>query len=171
MLGALTLIGCGGDDIIYIDSKTDPVKPDPVKPDPSKPDGYDNLRDSVGTATRPTDWKAVDIVELDPTQYDRIVVTSNEIPVEIDLNQDIMGVFINGECRDFALPVVEATGKTVFKFVVMPKIDESPGSINIELRYFSAKNKRIYIAEPFSFSNGTMSHGTLSGEGYKAIWK
>lgn len=161
MLGAMALTGCGSDD--------DPA-PAPT-PTPDKPEGYDNLRDSVGLATRPTDWWGVDKSMLDISQPDRIVVTSKEIPVEVDKDNDLMGAFVNGECRTATGPVVEENGLVHFTLVVMPKVDESVSAINIELRYFSTRNKRIYTAEPFAFSAGTMQHGTLTGGGYQAKWK
>lgn len=161
LLGALTLAGCGGDDIVVEGSGTTQ----------EKPEGYDNLRDSVGTSTRPTDWQAVPLSQLDITSPDRIVLTSLELPVDIDLANDLMGAFVDGECRAVTSAVVEHSDLIHFTLIVMPKIDENLTSINIELRYFSAKNKRIYIAEPFAFSPGSMQHGTLTGGGYKAKWK
>lgn len=144
MLCALTLTGCGGDD---------------------------DLRDSVGTSVRPTDWKAVQMSQLDITAPDRIVLTSKEVPAEIDLANDLMGAFVNDECRAVTSAVREENGQVHFTLVVMPKVDENTSAIDIELRYFSAKNKRIYIAEPFAFSAGTMKHGSLSDGGYQAQWK
>lgn len=159
VIGALALTGCGGDD-----SNND-------KPDPVRPDDYDNLRDSVGVATRPTDWQAVEISQLDITAPDRIVVTSKEIPVEVNTSNDLMGAFVDGECRAVTSPVMEENGQVHFTLVVMPRIEETAADISIELRYFSTKNKRIYIAEPFAFSAGTMQHGSLTGGGYPAKWK
>lgn len=161
LFGALTLAGCSGDDNVI----------DDVGNTPEKPDGYDNLRDSVGTSVRPTDWHAVPMSQLDITQPDRIVLTSKEVPVDIDLTNDLMGAFVDGECRTVTSAVKEENELVHFTLVVMPKVDENASAMNIELRYFSAKNKRIYIAEPFAFRAGTMQHGTLADGGYQAKWK
>lgn len=161
VLCAMTLTGCSDDD---------PINDDPT-PKPVKPEEYNNLRDSVGTATRPTDWQGVDMSQLDITAKDRIVVTSKEVPVDVDMDNDLMGAFVNGECRAVTNAVMEENEQVHFTLIVMPKVDENTSLINIELRYFSAKNKRIYIAEPFAFSTGTIQHGTLTGGGYQAKWK
>lgn len=158
LFGALALTGCGSDD-------------DDITTTPQRPEGFNNLRDSVGTATRPADWKETPISELDITAPDRIVITQQGVPVDIDPDKDLMAAFVNGECRSVTSAFQEENGQVHFTLVVMPKIEESVSDIYIELRYFSAKNKRIYIAEPFSFIAGSMEHGTLTTGGHHVKWK
>lgn len=159
LFGALALIGCGSDDDNITNGAPTP-----------RPEGFNNLRDSVGTATRPADWQETPISELDITAPDRIVITAQEVPVEIDPANDLMAAFVNGECRAVTSAIKE--GQQVhFTLVVMPKIEENASDIYIELRYFSAKNKRIYIAEPFPFVAGTMEHGTLTSGGHQVKWR
>ncbi|MBQ0073830.1 MAG: membrane lipoprotein lipid attachment site-containing protein [Prevotella sp.] len=155
LLSGLVLAGCSNDD-----------NPEPT-PTP-KPE-YNNLRDSIGTAARPTDWNPVSETVLDPTNPDAIIVTQQEIPVPVDMQQDLMAAFVNGECRDVSAPYKEANGKIAFALTVMPRIDEAT-NFAIELRYYSKHNNRIYIATPFAFAPLTFSHGTPNGEGYKATW-
>lgn len=156
-LGAtLTMCGCHKSD-------DEPSIPTP------KPD-YNNLRDSVGTATRPTDWTATIDELLDKTEIDRVVVTSDEIPVLVDLDNDVMAAFVNGECRAVSKPVA-VNGKAVFDMNVMHRMEGETADIAVELRYFSQHNKRIYIAVPFAFASGYEIHGSITHGGYKAQWR
>lgn len=158
LLGAMTLAGCGSDD-------TEDPTPVP-KPIPE----YDNLRDSIGTATRPTDWVRLDIDKLNPTVKDVIIITSEEIPVPVDTSEDLVGAFVDGECRDVAAFYEEANGKVAAQLIVMPKKEEST-SFSMELRYYSKHNKRIYLAAPFAFDSNATDHGSLTGSGYKVKWR
>lgn len=157
LFGALALTGCGSDDDITTTTQ--------------RPEGFNNLRDSVGTAIRPADWKEIPISELDITAPDRIVITQQGVPVDIDPDNDLMAAFVNGECRTVTSAFQEENEQVHFTLVVMPKIEEDASEIDIELRYFSAKNKRIYIAEPFPFIAGSMKHGTLTNGGHQVKWK
>lgn len=156
LFSAMALTGCN-DDV---------VEPSP-KPDP----GYDNLRDSIGNATRPTDWIATELGMLDQTLIDRIVVTEDEIPVPVDVEEDLMAAFVNGECRAQAMPQIVANNKKAFMMNVMQKMEGESSNLDIELRYYSNHNKRIYIAAPFAFEPGSMNHGSLSYGGYQAKWR
>lgn len=160
LFGALALTGCGSDDDDITTTAPTP-----------RPEGYNNLRDSVGTATRPVDWQETPISDLDITAPDRIVITAKEVPVDIDPDNDLMAAFVNGECRAVTSAVQEENEQVHFTLVVMPKVEESASDIDIELRYFSAKNKRIYIAETFPFIAGSMEHGTLTNGGHQVKWK
>lgn len=158
-IGATLLVaGCHHDD------DDNPVVPPTPKPD------YENLRDSVGTATRPTDWISTSEALLDKTEIDRVVVTSDEIPVPVDIQNDVMAAFVNGECRAVSTPVV-TNGKAVFDMNVMHKMEGETADIAVELRYFSQHNKRIYIAAPFAFASGYEIHGSITHGGYKPEWK
>lgn len=162
LLGLFALAACGGSDDELTSGENGEQKP-PFTLE-------ENLRDSVGSATRPTSWIPIDMALLDPTTSDRIVVTSAEIPVPLDMEEDLMAAFVNGECRDVASPVLEANEKVAFSLVVLPRIDEDLTSLPIELRYYSKHNNRIYIAESFPFDPASVNHGSLNGSGYKAAW-
>lgn len=163
IVSALVLVGCSSDD------NFEPL-PTPTPSPTPKPDYEDNLRDSVGTATRPTAWIATSDALLDKTEIDRVVVTSSEIPVPVDLTSDMMAAFVNGECRAVATPI-SVNGKAVFDMNVMHKMEGETADIAIELRYFSLHNKRIYIAKSFAFASGYEIHGSITHGGYKAEWR
>lgn len=129
---------------------------------------YDNLRDSVGTATRPTNWTVN--YTTDPTNFQIITITSEELPTVLE-QDDLLAAFYGEECRAVATPKAEANGKTAFTLLVMGRIDEeSNAPIDLELRYFSQNNKRIYISEKLRFRPGE-TLGSLNTGGYKTAWK
>lgn len=152
------MAGCSDSDDYKPTSPTDPSE---------KNENYDNLRDSVGRAARPTDWKVS--YATDPTNVQIITVTSEELPTVLD-QTDLLAAFYGSECRAVSSPVTEANGKTAFTLVVMGRIDEeSSAPIDLELRYFSQHNKRIYTSEKFRFRPGE-TLGSLNTGGYKPVW-
>lgn len=165
VFGLGAVMGCGDDGTT--DIPEEPV----IEPDPGHGPDYDALRDSVGTATRPTDWTPVNAALLDPTAVDRIVVTSAEVPVPVDLRDDLMAAFVGGECRDVASPVVEANGKVAFTLTVMPRTEGESATPRIELRYYAKSRSRIYVATPFAFDPATTHHGNLTTQGFQPEWK
>lgn len=58
---------------------------------------------------------------------------------------------------------------TYFALVVMTAVD-AQGTQNVELRYYSASNGRIYCSDPFVHSPGERL-GSLTGAGYATHWK
>lgn len=153
------MAGCSANDDNISSSPTDPKE---------KEEKYDNLRDSIGTATRPTDWM-VSFVS-DPTNVQTITITTAELPTVLE-PEDLLAAFSGNECRAVAYPKREANGKTAFTLVVMGRIDEEANApIDLELRYFSQHNKRIYTSEKLRFRPGE-TLGSLNTGGYKAVWK
>lgn len=150
------MAGCSNDD-----NSVTPIVPN------EKTEDYDNLRDSIGTATRP-DWVAISAT--DPTNVQTITITSAELPTILEA-EDVLAAFVDEECRAVAYPKREANGKTAFSLVVMGRIDEDATiPIDLELRYYSLHNKRIYISGKIRFRPGE-TLGSLNSGGYTAMWK
>lgn len=153
------MVGCSKDDEFVI-----PTPPDT----PDTPEDYDNLRDSIGTATRPTDWTGP--ITTDPTSVQTITITSAELPTVVE-DEDMLAAFCGNVCRAVTTPVHESNGKTAFTLVVMAMIDEATTApIDLELRYYSLHNKRIYTSNKIRFRPG-VTLGSLNNGGYKAEWK
>lgn len=151
------MAGCSDNDDTF--SPTDPNE---------KKENYDNLRDSIGSATRPTDWTVT--YATDPTNVQIITITSAELPTVLE-SEDLLAAFAGEECCAVAAPKNEANGKTAFTLVIMGRInDDSAAPIDLELRYFSQHNKRIYISEKLRFRPGE-TLGSLNTGGYKTVWK
>lgn len=145
-----------------------PTAPNQTTTGNEEKETYDNLRDSVGTATRPTNWTVG--YTTDPTNVQIITVTSEVLPTVLEYD-DMLAAFNGEECRAVATPKDEANGKTAFTLVIMGRIDEeSNAPVDLELRYFSQHNKRIYTSEKLRFRPGE-TLGSLNTGGYKTAWK
>lgn len=135
---------------------------------PPAPTPENNLTDSIGTAERPQ-WATIAVDGLDPTTCQIVVVTQAELPVPVD-DTDLLAAFIADECRAVASPCKEPNGKTAFTLTIQPKVEMQEIGLPVELQYYSAHNKRIYIAKPFAFTPGE-TLGSLTDNGYKLILK
>lgn len=158
MAGIMICASCG--------SKDDASTPTPT-PSPT-PVPENNLTDSIGTAERPQ-WTGIPSDWLDPTACQIVVVTQDELPVPVE-DTDLLAAFMEDECRSVVSPRQEPNGKTAFTLTILPKADTQETGKDVELRYYSAHNKRIYIAQPFPFNPGE-TLGNLVTKGYQPILK
>ncbi len=158
LAGILLLAGCSKDDF---NNEEEPVTP-PVPAD------YDNLRDSLGTATRPTDW--IPVAELDPTSIQLLTITEKELPTDITA-EDLLAAFVGSECRAVSeVDTVEDKTLSFFSMVIQSALEQSDTEQNVQLRYYSLHNRRIYIADEFPFVPGEIL-GSLNDGGYKVNWR
>ncbi|MBQ0075306.1 MAG: hypothetical protein KBT34_14080 [Prevotella sp.] len=135
--------------------------------DKPTPKPYNNLTDSIGTVTQQPAWVATNVELLNPSVAQIVVVTQSELPVPVK-EEDLIGAFVGGECRAVAKPVVEPNGKIAFTLTILGKDDADDDGKDVELRYYSKNNSRIYIAQPFAFIAGERL-GDLNNSGYKVV--
>lgn len=128
-----------------------------------------NLTDSIGNETQQPAWVATDVELLNPSVAQIVVVTQGELPVPVK-EEDLIAAFIGDECRAVAKPVVEPNGKIAFTLTILGKDDSGDDGKDVELRYYSKNNSRIYIAKPFAFVAGERL-GDLNSNGYKVALK
>ena len=114
---------------------------------------------------RPTDWVVQQ--NLNPTTAQPVIVTSEGLPAEIS-KDDLLAAFIDGKCHAVSAPVTDDFG-TYFTLVVMTA-DDAEGAQQVELRYYSAADHRIYYSDPFTQSPGERL-GSLTEGGYAPHWR
>ena len=120
--------------------------------------------------TRP-EWTAVTEGVAPQGMY--IIMDSEGLPVVNGkivnvTSADIMGAFVNDECRGVAVPYSEIDGKTHF-YLKVKSTDTDANNAMVELRYYSGEKKHIFCSEQFSFVADDNA-GTLE-EGFKPTWK
>lgn len=120
---------------------------------------------------RPTDWVVQQ--NLNPTTAQPVIVTSEGLPAEIS-KDDLLAAFIDGKCHAVSAPLPSLGGAgevfgTYFTLVVMTA-DDAEGAQQVELRYYSAADHRIYYSDPFTQSPGERL-GSLTEGGYAPHWR
>lgn len=128
-------------------------------------EGGGDVTEVTQVAERPTNWVVQQ--NLNPTTAQPVIVTSEGLPAEIS-KDDLLAAFIDGKCHAVSAPVTEVFG-TYFALVVMA-VDNSEGSQQVELRYYSAADRHIYYADPFTHSPGERL-GSLAEGGYAPHWR
>lgn len=105
---------------------------------------------------KPTDW-----VLPENLHYSTMSVTIDQdaLPNGVTVTgDDLLGAFVDNECRGFALPVSDIDGKYRFNLVVhATQNDVNRDNLQVELKYYSAQKAYIYTAAKFPFErNGVL---------------
>lgn len=122
-------------------------------------DDDDNKNANINQPTpvqKPTDW-----VLPQDLHYSSMSVTIDQdaMPNGVTVNKDdLLGAFVDNECRGVASPVSDIDGKYRFTLLVhATERDANRENIQVELKYYSAQKSFIYTATKFPFEyNGIL---------------
>lgn len=121
-----------------------------------------------GLQSRPSDWTVPSNLH-----YSDMTVTIDRrtLPPAVTVSQyDLLGAFIDGQCRGVAEPVADIDGQVRFYLVIHSlTTDSGRDNMQVELRYYSDVRRDIYYARPFGFVYES-SLGTMD-EPYAPQWK
>lgn len=122
--------------------------------------------DKIGNDERP-DWKAVNVNVTPQAMY--LTIDNGGLPVKPGPN-DLLGAFVDNECRSVESPYDEDDGKMRFYIKVQSTVsDENRTNVKVELRYYSESRRRIFVSQPIDFQcDGFL--GSLE-EGFVPVWK
>lgn len=149
-----------------------PVNPvDPTKKDttilaPSK-DFTIYRPDSVGTATKPSDW--VVISDIDPTGLMLVTMDAAHMPATVN-EDDCLSAFVGKECRGVVSPKLDTDSTMRFSIVVNQCADEDCAEgQDVQLRYYSAVQHRIFLSESFKYQQSGILGSTKKS--FYVNWK
>jgi len=117
------------------------------------------------TIERPT-WQAV---ATDYYGYMTVILDAASLPAKID-NQDLISAYIGDTCRGVAAPYLEQDSIVRIYLSVKPSEQEASNpDQQVELRYYSEKEKHIYTSQPVAYADEEML-GSMD-EGYQPTWR
>lgn len=105
---------------------------------------------------KPTDW-----VLPQGMHYNSMSVTIDQdaVPNGVTVTMDdLLGAFVDNECRGVASPVKDIDGKYRFSLVIHAmESDVNRDNLQVELKYYSAQKAYIYTSAKFPFErNGIL---------------
>ena len=136
----------------------------------SKDDSSDNPGENIPL----TDWTPISGDQY-PMGLSSMMITINtaDFPATADVN-DKLAAFVTAVCSDTTTTLCRATAnfEGEWAMINVPSLisDENATSVSIELRYYSAQNRRIYTAESFDYRADSWLGSVVTG-GFKPNWK
>lgn len=155
LASTIVLAGCGSSD-----DEVTPPEPGPVPvPGPLQ-----------GSATRPVEWLNWQEAVLKDYNPQSMTITCDAENIEFDVDElDLMGSFINGQCRGCAQPVKIGDKFVFFLTVQLCHSDDTKQTIPVTFRYYSHNGTKMYSYGPIDFVFDA-NWGKLS-EPYHFDWK
>ena len=100
-----------------------------------------------------------------------VIIDQQALPADVEPSKDdLLGAFVNDQCRGVIAPVEDIDELYRFYLVVLATTDDvNNADVKVELRYYNDKEKRIYTSRPFSFEyDGRLGSITKS---FVPTWK
>jgi len=120
-----------------------------------------------GNAQRPTDWAIPENKDFYPSAM-YFVFDSNVLPVELEKG-DLFAAFIGGVCHGVAEAETGTDGYTRCSLKVNLFVgEENSNELKIEIKFYSAKFKRIFTSSKILYEDGAIC-GQLY-DAYKTNW-
>lgn len=100
-----------------------------------------------------------------------VVMDEQALPIGVEASEeDLLGAFVNDECRGFVAPVKDVDDLYRCYLVIHATTEDTNRTdFKVELRYYSAQKAHIYESKPFAFEyDGRL--GSIS-QSFTPQWK